>query len=63
MKSPTKPLLREDYAEMRASQVIRYINKWVEQRYPKLSKLTKEKLIAKCLEEIAEEKKRNISLN
>jgi hypothetical protein len=45
------------YAEMHAKQAIELITKWVEQRYPVLSNISKSRLITQCLIEIREERK------
>jgi hypothetical protein len=45
------------YAEMHAKHAIELITKWVEQRYPVLSNVSKSRLITQCLIEIREERK------
>jgi hypothetical protein len=57
MKNQTTPLRSEAYAEMHAKQAIECITKWVEDRYPVLSRLSKSRLITQCLIEIREERK------
>ncbi len=61
MKNQTTQLSSEAYAQMHAKQAIEHISKWVEQRYPVLSKLSKSRLITQCLIEIREERK-NLSI-
>ena len=63
MKNQTTLLPGEAYAKMHAKQAIEHITKWVEDRYPVLSKLSKSRLITKCLIEIREERKNLSSLN
>jgi hypothetical protein len=45
------------YAEMHAKQAIEIIMKWVDQRYPVLSTVSKSRLITQCLIEIREERR------
>ena len=63
MKNQIKPLPQGGYAEMHARQAIEQITKWVEQRYPVLSAVTKSRLITQCLIEIREERKNLSVLN
>ena len=56
MRNPTT-LPKGGYAEMHAKQAIELITKWVEQRYPVLSNVSKSRLITQCLIEIREERK------
>ena len=63
MKNQTTQLPTEGYAEMHAKQAIDLITKWVEQRYPVLSNLSKSRLITQCLIEVREERKNYSSLN
>jgi hypothetical protein len=62
MKNQTK-LPQAIYAEMHARQAIEHITKWVEQRYPVLSAVSKSRLITQCLIEIREERKNLSALN
>ncbi len=57
MKNQTKQLPQEGSAEMHAKQAIELITKWVEQRYPVLSDVSKSRLITQCLIEVREERK------
>ncbi len=57
MKNQTKQLPQEGYAEMHAKQAIELIMKWVEQRYPVLSDVSKSRLITQCLIEVREERR------
>jgi hypothetical protein len=57
MKNQTTQQPVQGYAEMHAKQAIEHITKWVEDRYPVLSKLSKSRLITQCLIEIREERK------
>ena len=63
MKNQTKQLPSEAYAEMHAKQAIELITKWVEERYPVLSNVSKSRLITQCLIEIRDERKNYSSLN
>lgn len=63
MKNQITLLPTEAYAQMHARQAIEHITKWVEQRYPVLSKLSKSRLITQCLIEIRDERKNLSSLN
>ena len=63
MKNQTTQLPKEGYAEMHAKQAIELITKWVEERYPVLSNLSKSRLITQCLIEVREERKNYSSLN
>ena len=51
------------YAEMHAKQAIEIIMKWVDQRYPVLSTVSKSRLITQCLIEIREERRDMSYLN
>ena len=51
------------YAEMHAKQAIEIIMKWVDQRYPVLSKVSKSRIITQCLIEIREERRDMSYLN
>lgn len=57
MKNQTQQLPQEANAEMQAKQAIELITKWVDQRYPVLSPVSKSRLITQCLIEIREESK------
>lgn len=48
---------------MHARQAIELITKWVDERYPVLSALSKSRLITQCLIEVREERKNLSSLN
>ena len=63
MKNQTSLLPGEAYAQMHAKQAIEHITKWVEERYPVLSRLSKSRLITQCLIEIREERKNLSVLN
>ena len=62
MRNPTT-LPEGGYAEMHAKQAIELITKWVEQRYPVLSNVSKSRLITQCLIEIREERRDLSCLN
>ena len=57
MKNQNHHSANEDAAEMHAMYAITLITKWVEERYPKISALTKSRLITQCLMEVALERK------
>lgn len=63
MKNQFNQLPKEGYAEMHAQHAIMLIKKWVEERYPKISVLTKSRLISQCLLEVAEERRCQSMLN
>ena len=63
MKHQASQLPREVYPEMNAKKAIELISKWVEERYPSLSVVTKSRLITQCLIEIREENEVLASLN
>jgi hypothetical protein len=63
MKNQTTQFPKGGYAEMHAKQAIELITKWVEERYPVLSNVSKSRLITQCLIEIREERKNYSSLN
>lgn len=48
----------DTYAQMHAQQAIGLIEKWITERYPKLSEPTRVRLITQCLIEITREKNR-----
>jgi len=57
MNNQTTNLPEGSYAEMHAKQAIELITKWIEQRYPVLSTVSKSRLITQCLIEVREERK------
>lgn len=63
MKNYLKKSSNEAYAEMHAHQAIQQITKWIDERYPKISALTKTRIIAQCLIEVRREKYDRIHLN
>jgi len=63
MKNQTQLLPSEGYAEMHAKQAIELISKWVDERYPALSAVSKSRLITQCLIEVREERRILACLN
>ena len=59
MKNQINQLHKEGYAEMQAHQAIKLITKLIEERYPRLSALTKSRLITQCLIEVKQERNRS----
>jgi hypothetical protein len=57
MKDLTTALLQEGKAEMQASKAIQQLFKFVDERYPSLAVLTKERMIAECIIELSLENK------
>jgi hypothetical protein len=53
MKNAIHPL----QTEFHALTAVEKIQKWVEERYPKLASVTKKQLIIECLIEVTEERK------
>lgn len=52
MKNQTNQLSTGRSSEVHAQKAIESITKWVEERYPRITALTRERLIAQCLIEI-----------
>lgn len=63
MRNNSSKLPGEVYSEMNAKKAIELITKWVEERYPVLSDVSKCRLITQCLIEIREERKNLATLN
>jgi hypothetical protein len=63
MKNQIYQLSQEVHSEMNAKRAIEVITKWVEERYPVLSDVSKSRLITQCLIEIREERRNLSSLN
>ncbi len=57
MKNQIAPLQQQAHSEAKAQKAIDQINQLIQERYPSLSALAKNMLIAECLIEIAEENK------
>ncbi len=57
MKDLTQTLHHEGAAELQAKKAIQKIKKMVEERYPVMESVTKNKLIIECLIEVMEERR------
>ncbi|HZF63428.1 MAG TPA: hypothetical protein VEZ55_03035 [Chitinophagaceae bacterium] len=63
MKSQNNYIPTGNHAELQAQQAIRHITKWVDERYPSISPLTKSRLIKQCLWEVSQERLDRSQLN
>lgn len=63
MKNQMNHLTQGGLPEMQAMQAITQISQWVRERYPRISDLTKSRLITQCLMEVAAEKSKRQDLN
>lgn len=57
MKNQIPSLQHEASAELQAKKAIQQIQKWIENRYPKLAATSKAQMIIECLIELTEERK------
>jgi hypothetical protein len=60
MKNPNQRLRTEEF---HAQKAVQQIQKWVEERYPRLTISTKTRILIECLIELSEERKFLASLN
>jgi len=60
MKNQNQPLYTE---QMHAQKAVQQIQKWLEERYPRLTTSTKTRILIECLIELSEERKFQASYN